>query len=279
MSHLMTALAMQQRGLKPATKIVLYWLADHHNGETGDCFPSMSTLADECEMNRTTVLAHLKKLEELGLIEIEPRTRPNGSATSNAYRLIFKVSEFATGGCRKSQQGGVAKSDTLNLGKDNLGRKNQDSSSNRQIELNHVAPADAGAPPTAAVGVSDLEAEFEKVWNAYPRKVGRGAAKKAWIKWRKKIDRMVIARSLWAHIKVWEQGTPKDKIPHLATWLNGERWHDDPEAAANRQQSTDDQLNALDGRKPDPLGDDFLRSYDTAPMIAGAVKRIGGTGE
>ena len=35
MSHYMTALAMKQKGLKPATKIVLYWIADHHNGETG----------------------------------------------------------------------------------------------------------------------------------------------------------------------------------------------------------------------------------------------------
>jgi hypothetical protein len=42
MSHYMTALAMKQRGLKPAAKIVLYWLADHHNGETGRCFPSLA---------------------------------------------------------------------------------------------------------------------------------------------------------------------------------------------------------------------------------------------
>ena len=55
MSHYMTALAMQQKGLKPATKIVLYWIADHHNSETGACFPSLSTLADECEMSKRAV--------------------------------------------------------------------------------------------------------------------------------------------------------------------------------------------------------------------------------
>ena len=36
----MTALAMKQQGLRPATKVVLYWIADHHNSETGDCFPA-----------------------------------------------------------------------------------------------------------------------------------------------------------------------------------------------------------------------------------------------
>ena len=35
----MTALAMKQQGLRPATKVVLYWIADH-NSETGDCFPA-----------------------------------------------------------------------------------------------------------------------------------------------------------------------------------------------------------------------------------------------
>ena len=41
MSHYMTALAMKQKGLKPAAKVVLYWIADHHNGETGQCNPSI----------------------------------------------------------------------------------------------------------------------------------------------------------------------------------------------------------------------------------------------
>lgn len=90
MSHYMTALAMRQRGLKPATKIVLYWLADHHNETTGDCFPSYSTLAKECEMDRATVIRHINELIELRLIERVERTRENGSRTSNGYRLSLK---------------------------------------------------------------------------------------------------------------------------------------------------------------------------------------------
>lgn len=68
MSHPATKWAMRQRGLKPATKIVLWCLADHHNAATGDCFPMQETIAAECEMSRSTVNLHLAALEERGLI-------------------------------------------------------------------------------------------------------------------------------------------------------------------------------------------------------------------
>ncbi|SEG14890.1 hypothetical protein SAMN05421751_11282 [Jhaorihella thermophila] len=39
MSHYATTWAIRQRGLKPATKLVLWYLADRHNPDYG-CFPS-----------------------------------------------------------------------------------------------------------------------------------------------------------------------------------------------------------------------------------------------
>ena len=68
----MTALAMKQTNLKPATKIVLYWIADHHNGETGECFPSINRLAQLCEMSRRSVETHILTLEQEGLLEVRP---------------------------------------------------------------------------------------------------------------------------------------------------------------------------------------------------------------
>jgi DNA-binding MarR family transcriptional regulator len=123
MSHYMTALAMKQRGLKPAAKIVLYWLADHHNGETGACFPSLKTLEIECEMNRSAIVRHLNALEEAGLIERIRRTRENGSQTSTAYVLrLTPVAERNTP-CCETQQPPVAKRDPHNLGNNNLGNE------------------------------------------------------------------------------------------------------------------------------------------------------------
>ena len=87
MSHYMTALAMKQVGLKPAAKIVLYWLADHYNQSTGECFPSINRLIELCEMTRRAVQNNIDDLEAAGLVEVVTRHRPNGSQTSNIYVL------------------------------------------------------------------------------------------------------------------------------------------------------------------------------------------------
>ena len=44
MSQAATNWAIQQRGLKPATKIVLWFLCDRHNPDFG-CFPTQARLA------------------------------------------------------------------------------------------------------------------------------------------------------------------------------------------------------------------------------------------
>ena len=90
MSHYMTALAMKQQGLKPATKIVLYWLADHHNGETGKCFPSLARLCKVTEMGKTALVGHLDTLEKLGLIERIRKYDDNGAFKSTDYVLTLK---------------------------------------------------------------------------------------------------------------------------------------------------------------------------------------------
>ncbi|QEW18977.1 putative transcriptional regulator [Marinibacterium anthonyi] len=83
MSHRATNWAIQQRGLEPATKLLLWQLADRHNADTGRCDPSQERLADDCEMSRATVNRHLKKLEAAGLIrrvQRIDRNRPIGTA-------------------------------------------------------------------------------------------------------------------------------------------------------------------------------------------------------
>jgi len=77
MSHKATVWAIQQRGLKPATKIVLWFLCDRHNPDFG-CFPTQARLADDAEMSISALNEHLAKLETLRLIHRvrvhDPRT-------------------------------------------------------------------------------------------------------------------------------------------------------------------------------------------------------------
>ncbi|WP_304189120.1 helix-turn-helix domain-containing protein [Lentibacter algarum] len=122
MSHLMTALAMQQKGLKPAEKVVLYWLADHHNGDTGNCFPRIERLAALCEMSRRSVENQLSSLEAHGLIKRNDRRRDDGGKTSNGYILTLDDTHTQNlrRGSAKSAQGDAQNLRINNLVSNNL---------------------------------------------------------------------------------------------------------------------------------------------------------------
>lgn len=90
MSHAATNWAIQQRGLKPTTKIVLWHLCDRFNPDYG-CFPSQERLAHDCEIGRATLNRHLDDLETRGLIRrirnIDART---GRQRPTRYLLGFE---------------------------------------------------------------------------------------------------------------------------------------------------------------------------------------------
>jgi hypothetical protein len=90
MSHHATNWAIQRRGLKPTTKIVLWHLCDRFNPDYG-CFPSQERLAHDCEISRSTLNLHLIRLETGGLlrrvVRIDPVTKRQ---MSTRYFLGFE---------------------------------------------------------------------------------------------------------------------------------------------------------------------------------------------
>ena len=84
MSHAATNWAIQQRGLKPTTKIVLWHLCDRFNPDFG-CFPSQEQLADDCEISRSTLNEHLALLETAGLIRRVQRLNPSNKRQNTMY--------------------------------------------------------------------------------------------------------------------------------------------------------------------------------------------------
>ena len=67
-------------------KAVYRYLADKV-GIDGLCWPSISTITDECSLSRRTVIRATKDLEEAGLLKKTAFFRGNGGQTSNRYHL------------------------------------------------------------------------------------------------------------------------------------------------------------------------------------------------
>ncbi len=68
--------------------------------------------------------------------------------------------------------------------------------------------------------------DFDAFWQAYPRKVAKAAARKAYAKALRLTDHATILEGLEAY----KRGKP-DYCDwcHASTWLNGERWEDEYE--------------------------------------------------
>lgn len=87
---------------------------------------------------------------------------------------------------------------------------------------------------------------FQAFWQAYPRRIGKGAARTAFkkaLKFASTNDIIKGATEFAAHCE--EMGTEKQYIPHPSTWLNGERWEDDLESEKTETKKTIGWLNEL----------------------------------
>ena len=69
--------------------------------------------------------------------------------------------------------------------------------------------------------------DFDTFWNEYPRKIGKAAALKAWIKHKPDIDLVLKALEWQKKSAQWFKNNGL-YIPHASTWLNGSRWLDEP---------------------------------------------------
>ena len=82
-------------------------------------------------------------------------------------------------------------------------------------EVNNTKPT---APKVADV-------RFEEFWAAYPKKIGRGAAEKAWAKADAEIATVRAALENQKRSEQWQKDGGQF-VPNPATWLNQKRWLD-----------------------------------------------------
>jgi hypothetical protein len=69
---------------------------------------------------------------------------------------------------------------------------------------------------------------FDAFWSVYPRRVGKGAARKSFEKALKIASADEIMSGLRRQLPYYST-REHQFIPHPSTWLNQERWSDDPQ--------------------------------------------------
>ncbi len=85
-----------------------------------------------------------------------------------------------------------------------------------------------------------LRERFDRFWDAYPKKVGKDAAWRAWQKRRPDeslVAAMVTALAWQARQDNWQREQGRF-VPNPATWLNAGRWQDEPAPASSGLSDT-----------------------------------------
>lgn len=181
-----------------------------------------------------------KELMRLGLVE-DVQQKVNGKVTGCFIKLnyilkqdtIHHTNDFPQGGNESNHpydfpQGGnvhrVENLQTNALSSNNINALNADNIN--ALSSNTLA---SETDTKTKCSLKELENDFEEVWKAYPKKQGKEAAKKAYIKARKAgTSHLEIVAGLTKYKLFIQQNKTADKyIKHGSTWFNQKCWEDD----------------------------------------------------
>lgn len=189
-------------------KFVLMALADYAD-EAWSCFPSVKQLAAYTSQGEKTVRDHLDALENDGVITRERHRREDG--TLGRYRFVIHrrnlpVANFARGEKQPEPAADLA-------------------THNPQREPSLVSPKREADP-------------FNAFWAVYPHKVAKPAASKAFDKALKRATLSEIMAGLEAYV------AKTDDRPwcNPSTWLNQDRWGDQPATPPPRRPPAASQM-------------------------------------
>jgi hypothetical protein len=218
------------RPIASTAKILLLCLVKHADNYTCECFPTLETIAAETSLKRRTLYDALQVLQDAGLVSVAKR-RSEAGRLRNHYCLIGVPLDP-----KADADGDGAAAENVRQPRETV---RQPRKSVRQphkkvrqlpIELSNELSNEltTNFQTRVARARDDVADGFEDFWSGYPRKVGRGEARRAWITACRKTAPDVILNALGRY-----QFAPDMKYrPHPTTWLNGERWRDDVAAVA-----------------------------------------------
>jgi len=182
----------------PSAKCVLIALARFSNSE-GYCFPSQQTLSEMTGVSDRTVRSSLQWLVKHGHIRVESR-----EGTSNQYIITCMEDEM-------TPENISYEDDSYNI-----------------VDITKVNKTKLNRTKYITPSSENISDPFDVLWQVYPRRIGKGAARTAFARASKKDDPITIIDAAHKYAEFCKlQGTEQRFIPHLATWLNQERWDDD----------------------------------------------------
>lgn len=243
------AAVWERADLDPYERLVVLCLADHSDDD-GRCYPAISRLVTRTGMAERGVQTVIKRLASKGVIAVEKNAGRRGA---NVYTILPTPAPHAPRTpCTPAPHAPTPAPGAPNPRTPCGGTPAPGAP---EPSLNHHR--------TVSNRQRDAR-EFDAFWAVYPRKVGKDAARKAWLSARKRAGLDEIVEGLRRFVSVTAGADPQF-VPHPATWLNQGRWQDDQSHARNGPRSSSDDLRDL---ATIPATDDLARLWAPPKAIS-----------
>lgn len=212
-------LVMQDNGLHINSKAIYAYLCSYA-GVENRCYPSRKKICSDLGISVDTFTKYLKELTGSGYLTVT-QEKEHGKFSRNVYTLCEIVSP-----CEESPYPKISDTETAVHGQSDTKKNKEKKNSNSKKN----SPKRPYAPG------------FDEFWKAYPKKVAKTAAQKAWDKL--KPDQSLQETILQAvnaakNSRSWTKDNGQ-YIPHPATWLNGRRWEDETGHLQQQEKQTFD---------------------------------------
>lgn len=237
----------------PSVRIGLA-IAYHLSRKEGCSRPSIPTMAREIGVSENTVRTGIRALVDRGHIAVENR---GGRHLANVYRIVVTGVDNGTSSTAGNEPKPSKKLKGIDREKGFKNLKgiaekpfnsegetlqNSDEKPFRILNPNPliepiVEPSGDISPPTPSLAKlskakgAKSDAAFEAFWRAYPRKVSKGQARRAWAKAVDLVspDAIVAGAERYARERQHEESR---FTKHPATWLHAEGWADEAQPIA-----------------------------------------------
>ncbi|WP_156895118.1 helix-turn-helix domain-containing protein [Rhodococcus sp. 2G] len=255
-------------------RAVLAVFAERADDHGKAAYPSLGTVAWNLGCSERNVADHVKALVTSGLLVKSPDQSPADKIPEEYRPVVYdlplhrvrtdeKPARQKRGRKPKpeldpkdSSAAELDMKDSAISPEESLQLDPKDSSFRPEADFIQTVPEPPAEPPsepptTSARSHDVVEVcdRFDEFWSTYPLKKSKGDARKAWRKAVEKVGaQTVIDGALrFAQDPNLPRGENKGFIPYPATWLNGERWEDDPlpprpssTASSGRKSMTED---------------------------------------
>ncbi|WFU53027.1 helix-turn-helix domain-containing protein [Bradyrhizobium pachyrhizi] len=226
--------------LPHATARVAAAIAMHLNVKAGICNPGSQTLADASRVSKRSIYRHVELLERTGWIEAE-RT----AGILNQFYLLTSAKPMAPVAQQTSAKpmARVLVTNSTSTG-DTALSPDQCHTVAAHKERRTKRTAKRAKKDSRAVARVSEHPDFDRWYAAYPRRVGRLAAAKAY---QKAVDQGASPAELLNGAMRFAAECDRDRrearfIPHPATWLNAGRWMDEQKPASRAISSYDESI-------------------------------------